>query len=88
MFLHFVNFLTMVEEKKNRNIFLDCLNVLRKNFVPNVKPTSCDAPKLWRFSMGGFDPATPYAEASINYHNHTVTYMIFIMFTVLMALKR
>ncbi|CRH00344.1 conserved Plasmodium protein, unknown function [Plasmodium relictum] len=63
-------------------------NIFKNNFVPNLSLARCDAPKMWRVAMGGVDPATPQAESFINFHNHTVTYMVFIMFTVLLSLKR
>ncbi|GAW81234.1 conserved Plasmodium protein, unknown function [Plasmodium gonderi] len=77
-----------MQEEKNSNFLFKCFKSLKNNLVPNVRVTRCDAPKMWRLAMGGVDPATPQAESLINFHNHTVTYMVFIMFTVLMSLKR
>ncbi|EDL45857.1 farnesyltransferase beta subunit, putative [Plasmodium vivax] len=78
---------TMQGEKKN-NFLFNCLKSLKSTLVPSFQVARCDAPKMWRLAMGGVDPATPQAESLINFHNHTVTYMVFIMFTVLMSLKR
>ncbi|EUD67316.1 protein farnesyltransferase subunit beta [Plasmodium inui San Antonio 1] len=77
----------MKEEKKN-NFLFNCFKSLKSTLVPSFRVSRCDAPKMWRLAMGGVDPATPQAESFINFHNHTVTYMVFIMFTVLMSLKR
>eukprot|EP00922_Rhytidocystis_sp_ex-Travisia-forbesii_P007154 GHVS01010434.1.p1 GENE.GHVS01010434.1~~GHVS01010434.1.p1 ORF type:complete len:126 (+),score=7.14 GHVS01010434.1:79-456(+) len=41
-----------------------------------------DRPDPWRADMGGHDPATPMAEALINYHNHAVAWMVPIVFMV------
>ncbi|AFZ79902.1 hypothetical protein BEWA_027510 [Theileria equi strain WA] len=73
----------------NKNFYL--LKAIRQRLnVPTfrVVPAFADAPERWRTSMGGFDPATPFAEALINYHNHAVTYMIFVVLTVLHSLKK
>lgn len=47
-----------------------------------------DAPERWRTQIGGFDPATPYAEALINYHNHAAMFMFFVVFTVLHVVRK
>ncbi|CRG96523.1 conserved Plasmodium protein, unknown function [Plasmodium gallinaceum] len=74
--------------EKKSEFLSKCFNIFKRNFTPNISLTRCDAPKMWRVAMGGVDPATPQAESFINFHNHTVTYMVFIMFTVLLSLKR
>ncbi|CDR97141.1 hypothetical protein, conserved [Babesia bigemina] len=58
--------------------------------IPSIKhfPARADAPQRWRTQMGGFDPATPYAEALINYHNHAATFMIFVVLTVIHTIRR
>ncbi|SIO73845.1 conserved Plasmodium protein, unknown function [Babesia microti strain RI] len=59
------------------------------NFFSKILPIShADAPERWRTAMGGADPATPFAEALINYHNHAVMYMIFVVFTVFHAVRK
>ncbi|VWU49483.1 conserved protein, unknown function [Hepatocystis sp. ex Piliocolobus tephrosceles] len=78
----------MLEKKNKNNILFKCFSVIKANLVPNFRVAQCDAPKMWRLSMGGMDPATPQAESYINFHNHTVTYMVFIMFTIILSLKR
>ncbi|CAD2092301.1 conserved Plasmodium protein, unknown function [Plasmodium vinckei] len=77
-----------MEREQRSYFFSKCFNAFKKNLLPNFHIARCDAPKMWRTSMGGTDPATPQAESCINFHNHTVTYMVFIMFTVLLSLKR
>eukprot|EP00922_Rhytidocystis_sp_ex-Travisia-forbesii_P031812 GHVS01047182.1.p1 GENE.GHVS01047182.1~~GHVS01047182.1.p1 ORF type:complete len:120 (-),score=4.66 GHVS01047182.1:307-666(-) len=52
---------------------------------PNLSPSAvarADRPDQWRSDMGGHDPATPMAEALINYHNHTVAWMVPVVFMV------
>ncbi|KAL8431124.1 hypothetical protein Efla_004645 [Eimeria flavescens] len=46
-----------------------------------------DHHESWRIFMGGHDPATPFAEALINLHNHNVMWMIFVTLTVLWPFK-
>ncbi|SBT71567.1 conserved Plasmodium protein, unknown function [Plasmodium malariae] len=77
-----------MKKETKREFLSKCFNVFKNNLIPNFRVARCDAPKMWRVAMGGVDPATPQAESFINFHNHTVTYMVFIMFTVLLSLKR
>jgi len=46
-----------------------------------------DHPDWWRWNMGGADPATPIAEGMINFHNHAVTWMVFVVCTVFWPMK-
>ncbi|GFE53073.1 cytochrome C family oxidase subunit transmembrane domain [Babesia ovis] len=67
------------------------LQQLRRRFrAPSISlaPARADAPHRWRTSVGGFDPATPYAEALINYHNHAATFMIFVVITVIHCIRK
>ncbi|KAK1444774.1 hypothetical protein BgAZ_106800 [Babesia gibsoni] len=70
---------------------LSLLQQIRRRFsLPTFRhtPVQADAPQRWRTQMGGFDPATPYAEALINYHNHAAMFMFFVVFTVLHAARK
>ncbi|EDO08015.1 putative integral membrane protein [Babesia bovis T2Bo] len=67
------------------------IHQIRQRFrVPSIwlAPARADAPQRWRTSVGGFDPATPYAEALINYHNHAVSFMIFVVVTVIVSIRK
>ncbi|UVC54719.1 hypothetical protein MACJ_003689 [Theileria orientalis] len=67
------------------------INIVRQRFnIPRFKntPVLTDEPQNWRANVGGADPATPYAEAMINYHNHAFTYMIFVILTVIHCCRK
>ncbi|KAK1933029.1 hypothetical protein X943_001898 [Babesia divergens] len=67
------------------------LQQVRRRFsIPTFRhfPALADAPERWRTQIGGFDPATPYAEALINYHNHAAMFMFFVVFTVLHVVRK
>ncbi|KAF5153695.1 hypothetical protein TpMuguga_02g02025 [Theileria parva strain Muguga] len=83
----------MTLENRDKNTFksVNFINFIRQRLhFPKfaINPTYPDAPERWRTNMGGFDPATPYAEACINYHNHAVTFMIFVVLTVLHSIRK
>lgn len=44
------------------------------------RAAKADRPDGIRMEMGGHDPASPIAEAFINYHNHVVNWMVPIVF--------
>lgn len=58
------------------------------SLLPLQRPAArLDHPESWRIFMGGHDPATPFAEALINLHNHNVMWMIFVTCSVLWPFK-
>uniref|UniRef100_A0A3B0MNW0 Uncharacterized protein n=1 Tax=Theileria annulata TaxID=5874 RepID=A0A3B0MNW0_THEAN len=83
--------MTFPDRDKKPSKTVNFINFVRRrlNFPKfTINPTYADAPERWRTNMGGFDPATPYAEACINYHNHAVTFMIFVVLTVLHTVRK
>lgn len=84
----------MADNEKKKNFCVLCRQVFRRPassfhpfFLLKNKIVKNDKPEHWRWSMGGSDPATPFAESLINYHNHSVGWMVFVSVCVSYLLR-